>query len=496
MNPDPHAAFRLKAEATPVSYSAARRSASPRADHEAIAEDARSADDIRLPAAGPHRAEMEQGQRAAGEPHGEQQQAGAVAASRVLDRAEHRRQEEATQAARGADDPGHQSHPIGEALRHQLEHRAVAHTQAAERDEQDRDHCRQRRKRRGDRQRRGHDHQQPQQQPVAADPIRQPAADRAQQASGDDDQRREVAGAHLRDVILLVEERGQEAGEADEAAEGQRIESAEPQRVRLLQHAGVVPPRLPRALLRAVLCEQRERDRHEQHRQRASGRTSPPSRSVRRAAARRAWRAAIPNCRHRRCPSPGPGAPADTSGWPAAAPPRSSRRRRRAAGRWRRSARASCANFQPSTSGTSVNASPISPARRPPMRSPRMPSSGRKNDPPSSGTATSSPRWVAVRASSSRRNGASGPSRTHTMKLMSKYISAATSVGRWPLFRKLRLVVIRCRGSGLRGCALGGQAGSWPERGARGWAWRAGCTMPRLASDRCAAARRTAPRLP
>ena len=38
------------------------------------------------------------------------------------------------------------------------------------------------------------------------------------------------------------------------------------------------------------------------------------------------------------------------------------------------------------------------------------------------------------------------------MKLMSKYNSAATSVGRWPLFRKLRLVVI---GVGIRGSGLG-----------------------------------------
>ena len=62
------------------------------------------------------------------------------------------------------------------------------------------------------------------------------------------------------------------------------------------------------------------------------------------------------------------------------------------------------------------------------------------------------------------------------MKLMSKYISAATSVGRWPLFRKLRLVVIRLgvrdSGLGVHGSRLGLPAVAACRAEARS-AWRA-----------------------
>ncbi len=60
------------------------------------------------------------------------------------------------------------------------------------------------------------------------------------------------------------------------------------------------------------------------------------------------------------------------------------------------------------------------PARRPPIRSPSNPITGRKSEPPSSGIAVMSPVWVAESPNSSRRNGAIGPSSTQAMKLTSK----------------------------------------------------------------------------
>ena len=54
------------------------------------------------------------------------------------------------------------------------------------------------------------------------------------------------------------------------------------------------------------------------------------------------------------------------------------------------------------------------------MRSPSIPITGRKSEPPSSGIAVMSPVWVAESPKSSRRNGAIGPSSTQAMKLTSK----------------------------------------------------------------------------
>lgn len=63
---------------------------------------------------------------------------------------------------------------------------------------------------------------------------------------------------------------------------------------------------------------------------------------------------------------------------------------------------------------------PIKPVRRPPIRSASIPITGRNSEPPSSGMAVSSPCCVEESPSSSRRNGARGPSITHVMKLTSK----------------------------------------------------------------------------
>ena len=78
------------------------------------------------------------------------------------------------------------------------------------------------------------------------------------------------------------------------------------------------------------------------------------------------------------------------------------------------------ANCQPMAKGMRLTPSPMSPVRRPPKRSVIQPRIGRKNDPPRRGTAVSTPFWVAVSLRLSARKGASGPSRTQTMKLTSK----------------------------------------------------------------------------
>ncbi len=60
----------------------------------------------------------------------QEQEPAAEAASVLAHEAEHVRQDEAADAADGADDAGHQADFAGEALRHHLEDRAVAEAQA------------------------------------------------------------------------------------------------------------------------------------------------------------------------------------------------------------------------------------------------------------------------------------------------------------------------------------------------------------------------------
>ncbi len=194
-------------------------------------------------------------------------EAGGVAARYVLGDAKQGWQTEAAEATRGADHTGDDADPVGEALRHELEDGAVTHAEQSHRAEQHGDHDRERRERGHPQDAAGDANQQEQQQAIAADPVREPAANRPQQAAGNHDDGREVAGSDPRDQILLVEEGGQEAREPHEAAERHAVQQREPEGVRLSQHGHIIAPGRRSGAGRAVLGEQRERDRHENDRQ-------------------------------------------------------------------------------------------------------------------------------------------------------------------------------------------------------------------------------------
>ena len=71
----------------------------------------------------------------------------------------------------------------------------------------------------------------------------------------------------------------------------------------------------------------------------------------------------------------------------------------------------------------------IAPARFGPIRSTSRPLTTRRIAPASVGTATITPFCAGVRPRLAEICGASGPSRTQTMKARSKYRNAAISVG-------------------------------------------------------------------
>jgi hypothetical protein len=119
-------------------------------------------------------------------------------AGRVLRRAKNRRQKESAEAAGRPDHAGDDAHARPKTLRHELEDRAVPHAEATDCQKQHRDDD-------GERWEDGnhakahsqHDKER-EQKTVTTDSIGEPSAHRSQQASRDDNDRREVAGAHTR----------------------------------------------------------------------------------------------------------------------------------------------------------------------------------------------------------------------------------------------------------------------------------------------------------
>src|SRR6185436_16854782 len=209
-------------------------------DLTAVAENPRLPHRCRVPSRLPPGAQFEQRERAGGKRQREEHQPARIAAGEILRRAENRRQEESAQAPGGADDARDDAHPSRKPLRHELEDGAVAHAEAAHGEKQQRHDHGERGQRRDEAQRDRRRAEQHQQQPVPAETVRQPAAERAHQASGDDHDRREVAGADSRHLVLLVEKRREKAGEADEAAEREAVQEGEPERVGLAQDLRVV----------------------------------------------------------------------------------------------------------------------------------------------------------------------------------------------------------------------------------------------------------------
>ena len=70
----------------------------------------------------------------------QQEKAAAVGTSQVLENAQESRQQEAPEAASGADDPRHGADLPAETLRHELKHGAVPHSQAQHAQEQEDGH--------------------------------------------------------------------------------------------------------------------------------------------------------------------------------------------------------------------------------------------------------------------------------------------------------------------------------------------------------------------
>src|SRR6185437_240023 len=108
---------------------------------------------------------------------------------------------------------------------------------------------------------------QREEQSIAANTIGNPTAYRAQETARHHDQRGEVPGADLCQPVLIVEEESEEACEADEAAESEAVEQAEPRSVGLAEDDNIVAPCRSRWTLGAVLGHQRIEDQHQGYRQ-------------------------------------------------------------------------------------------------------------------------------------------------------------------------------------------------------------------------------------
>src|SRR5262249_21736275 len=107
--------------------------------------------------------------------------------------------------------------------------------------------------------------EQCEQKAIATYLVGEPAADGAKKAPGKDDESREITGADFCQAVLIVKENREEAGEAEEAAEGEAIEEAEPGGVCFAKNSGDFAPREGLGLARAVFCEHREKKNHEEY---------------------------------------------------------------------------------------------------------------------------------------------------------------------------------------------------------------------------------------
>ena len=98
--------------------------------------------------------------------------------------------------------------------------------------------------------------------------VREQPPHRPHEATREDAERRQVAGRDLGDAVLLMEQDAEEARQADEAAEGDAVEEAEPERVELPQQGGVVAEAPRCRLARAVPGAEEEDDGRDRHRHR------------------------------------------------------------------------------------------------------------------------------------------------------------------------------------------------------------------------------------
>ena len=161
-----------------------------------------------------------------------------MSAEPIVEDAEQERREETAETAEGTDEAGHRAGVLWEVLRHQLEDGAVPQShqhRAPERANRERHHGWPRQEQGEQR----HSSEDPRQDLRAANPIRQPPAERAHERGEHDEPCRAQSGVGGRQAELRAQQRGQVDRKRDEAAECQEIEGAEqPRRGRAPQDRG------------------------------------------------------------------------------------------------------------------------------------------------------------------------------------------------------------------------------------------------------------------
>ena len=242
---------------------------------------------------------------------GEDRKADAVAAGELLGVAEAGGQIEAADAAGRADEAGDDADVAREALRHDLEHRAVAGAERAHRHDDQRQGDAQVGDPAADDQEQHRDEAVDEAQRLdAADAIGDRAAERPDERAGEHAGRRGIAGVDRGEAVLVVEV------DRQERARGRRsrrsvtlVEGHQPPGVAWPQDLGVVLERLPRRRLCGLSLASTTNSASTI----ASGIDGEaehvlPTESDARATARTAPRAQCRNCRRRRCRAPCPDA--------------------------------------------------------------------------------------------------------------------------------------------------------------------------------------------
>ena len=154
------------------------------------------------------------------------------------------------------------------AQRHELEDGTVARAEQSERGEEERRREPEGRQARNAEEKQGHGSVEYRQHADAALAVGEQPADRPHEAAREHAERGEVASGDLAHPVLVVEEDAEKARQADEAAEGDAVEEAEPERVELPQQGGVVAEAPRRRLARAVPGAEEEDDGRDRHRHR------------------------------------------------------------------------------------------------------------------------------------------------------------------------------------------------------------------------------------
>ena len=181
--------------------------------------------------------------------------------------AERGREVEAADTAGHAHQPRHDADLLPEALRHELEHRAVAHAERQHgADEDDQRHPCLGQAEADDRQEhRGKDVHQGQRL-HATDAVGHIAADRPHQRTGEHAAGGEEARRLRIQPVLRIEVDHQRGRQTDEAAEGHRVEEHEPPGVLVLQHLQVLADGLRRRRIRRILGHEAEGDEDDHQR--------------------------------------------------------------------------------------------------------------------------------------------------------------------------------------------------------------------------------------